>query len=531
MPVWVDIRPQAYLALLVWIPIGIVMFASMKPIKAGITALVLGVMLLPELAAFDPPALPPIDKMAVACLASYLGAMLLARRELARARFLRGAEAWFLLVIIGNIGTSLTNPDPVIIGGGIDYDGETRLPEITLQAMTKYDILSSTVRDVLGILLPFHLGRVLIRTREDALVMARVIAGTMLLLLPLMLFELRFSPQLHYWIYGYYALDFAHNMRGGGFKSSLFLSSGLAVAMFLMAGMFSLAMLRRAREKVAGFGAGVLLPVFWGMLLISRNVGANIYALAAMPLLLGRKVASAGRLAVVLSLFVIAFPSLRATQTFPADDLVAFAAKYSAARAQSLGFRFDNEDILLERANERQWFGWGGFGRNRVYDERGKDISVTDGEWIIRYGSRGVIGFVGAFGLLVWPIFMARRRTRRLADAEAVYVINALSLLTALHTLDLLPNGLFTVFPYFFAGALAGVCEGMGGPARGSPGAAIAPQPQAAAMPYPPQPAPPGAYPPGAYPPGAYPPGAYPPGAYPPGTHPSGTPGVPPRGP
>jgi hypothetical protein len=472
VPVWVDIKPQAYLALLVWIPLGIAMFGMMKPIKAGVAALILGVLFLPELAAFDPPALPPIDKMAVACLASYLGALVFARRELGRAKFLRGPEVWFLLVVIGNIGTALTNADPVIIGGGLDYDGETRLPEIVLPSMTKYDILSSTVRDFLGILLPFHLGRAFVRTRDDAITLAKVIAGAMVVCLPLMVFELRFSPQLHYWIYGYYALDFAHNMRGGGFKSSMFLSSGLALAMFLMAALFAVALLRRAKEKVAGMSPGLLLPLFWGVLLMSRNVGANIYTLAALPLLLGRKVASAGRFAVVLCMLVIAFPALRASQTFPADDLVAFAAKYSAARAQSLGFRFDNEDILLERANERQMFGWGGFGRNRVYDERGKDVSVTDGEWIIRYGSRGIVGFWGAFGLLMWPVFVARRRTRKIADVEAVYAVNSMSLLAAIHAVDLLPNGLFTIFPYFFSGALAGLSEGLLTPQR-----AVAPAP------------------------------------------------------
>ena len=51
-------------------------------------------------------------------------------------------------------------------------------------------------------------------------------------------------------------------------------------------------------------------------------------------------------------------------------------------RAGSLEFRLDNEDMLIARAMQRPLFGWGGWGRARVHDEDGKDISVTDGLWI-----------------------------------------------------------------------------------------------------------------------------------------------------
>ncbi|HWB78234.1 MAG TPA: hypothetical protein VG755_24885 [Nannocystaceae bacterium] len=456
---WVEVTPRAYLALLLWLPIGIALFATMRPVKAGVSAVVLGILLLPEIAAFDPPLVPPIDKNAIACLACYVGALLFARRQLARARFMRGSELWFLLVIIGNVGTSIANPDPVIIGGGLDYDGVTRLPEIVLPQMTRYDIFASTVRDLLSIWLPFHLGRALIRTPEDATVAFKVISGAMMVMVLPILLELRLSPQLHNWIYGYHASNFAGAIRGSGFKPTLLMTSGLALAMFMLLALFSVVLLKRMRQSVGGIAASILLPLYWGLLLVSRNVGANIYALVAMPLVLGRRSFAAGRLAVMLCLLVITFPILRTTETFPTHQLVDFAAKYSPARAQSLEFRFENEDILLQRANERLWFGWGGFGRNRVYDERGKDISITDGEWIIRLGIRGIVGFVGSFGLLIWPVFVARRRLKLIPDFESARMLDALALLCALNAVDLLPNGLFNILPLFMAGALAGLTE------------------------------------------------------------------------
>jgi hypothetical protein len=462
-----NVGVQAYAALILWIPICFALFGTMKPLKAAFVALVVGVMVLPERAMFDPPALPPFDKQGFACLAAYFGSIVFLRDKMRRAKTFGGSERFFLIVIIGNFGTALTNPDPIVIGGGLGYDG-VPTPQFVLQGLTYYDIPSMIVRDALGILLPFHLGRALVRDREEAVVMWTVVVGTMLALLLPMLLELRISPQLHRWVYGAHASDFAHAMRGGGFKSTLFLISGLALAMFLLTAIFGATLLKREGQKVAGLSGGTMVWGLWGVLLISRNAASNFYALASIPLVLKRDTSSAARLSVILALLVVTYPSLRATQIFPARELVEFAAKYSVNRAESLAFRFDNEDILIERASPRKWFGWGGFNRNRIYDIRGKEVSVTDGEWIIRYGIRGTVGFVGSFGLLVWPVFAAFRRRRKLRDPGTVALVDTMALLVAVSAVDMLPNGFFTVLPYFFAGALAGVTEGGVGPAGGA---------------------------------------------------------------
>lgn len=452
---------QAFLALLLWIPVCFVFFGTMKPLKAAQLSLILGIVLLPERVNFDLPALPPFDKQAFACFGCYLGALMFARDKLNRAKYLRGAEAFFLIVVIGNVGTALTNADPVIIGGGMNWGGLTRSEEITLQGLTYYDIPSLTVRDCVGILLPFHLGRALVRTRDEAVMLSSVIAGTMVALLGPMMLELRISPQLHKWVYGFAAGSFAHNMRDGGFKSVMFFQSGLALAMFLLAAMFACVILKRQKKTLAGVPPGPVLGVFWFALLISHNAAANLYAFAVIPVIMLRRTASAARLAVLLALLVITFPASRATQVFPAAELVELAMKWSEKRASSLEFRFINEDYLLERASLRQWFGWGGFGRNRIYDPRGKDISVTDGEWIIRYGMRGAVGFAGSFGLLVWPVLVAYRRRRKIRDPDRVAMLDTISLLVAISAVDMLPNGFFTVLPYIYAGALSGLNEGL----------------------------------------------------------------------
>ena len=120
-----------------------------------------------------------------------------------------------------------------------------------------------------------------------------------------------------------------------------------------------------------------------------------------------------------------------------------------------------NEDKLLERALERPMFGWGGYSRNRVLDEAGRDETVTDGEWIILFGIYGVIGFCGQFGLFVLPTLIAARNMKRIHSARDRSLVAGIALMNALFAADLLPNS-SGVFPHFFvAGILHGVATGM----------------------------------------------------------------------
>jgi hypothetical protein len=82
----------------------------------------------------------------------------------------------------------------------------------------------------------------------------------------------------------------------------------------------------------------------------------------------------------------------------------------SEERAASLGMRLRNENELAAKALERPTFGWAGWGRSRVYDIYGRDISVSDGGWIIALGEHGL------FGLAAWCIAMLLPSARFLRD-------------------------------------------------------------------------------------------------------------------
>ncbi|MFM7428604.1 MAG: hypothetical protein ACKO1F_01760, partial [Flammeovirgaceae bacterium] len=70
----------------------------------------------------------------------------------------------------------------------------------------------------------------------------------------------------------------------------------------------------------------------------------------------------------------------------------------------SLQFRFDNEAILAEKARQRIFLGWGGYGRNLIFDESGGLSTVVDSVWIITFGTRGLLGITSLFSTLLLPV-------------------------------------------------------------------------------------------------------------------------------
>src|SRR5262249_23095445 len=136
------------------------------------------------------------------------------------------------------------------------------------------------------------------------------------------------------------------------------------------------------------------------------------------------------------------------------------ASTISEDRAASMRFRFDNEDALLARAWQRPFFGWGRYGRGRVHDATsGEDLSITDGRWIITLGQWGILGFLAEFGLLALPLFRAAARLKSFKALPDQLIVAALSLIIAIHVIDLLPNSFLSPWLLLLSGALLGSTE------------------------------------------------------------------------
>ncbi len=448
----------AYLMLLIWPLIAAGLFLRLSVERAVIWSILGAYLVLPPIANFDFPLVPPLDKVSIPNLLAYLCPVVLLGLRVGFLPASPVARVLMAMFVLCPIPTMMTNTDPIFyaVGG---------LPGLAVN-----DAISTLISQVIT-LLPFVLARRFLATEaaQQEIARALLIAG-LAYSIP-MLIEIRMSPQINVWVYGFFQHDFIQMMRQGGYRPIVFLPHGLWVAFFaFMATIAAIALWRHgpaARRGAYLIGAGYL----WLMLFLCKSAAALIYSVA-----LGPVVALAGarlqiRIAVALALVALLFPFLRGADLVPAKAMVAMASSFSEDRADSLAFRFGNEDKLLTLARQRPWFGWGGWGRSRVHDPvTGEDISTTDGRWIILIGAYGWFGYVAEFGLLAWPILLVARRAGRRGIAEISPWLGPLVLILGANMIDMLPNATLIPFTWLLAGAILGHAEALArGPVPAGP--------------------------------------------------------------
>jgi hypothetical protein len=444
----------ATLALLAWPFVALWLYRT-RPVNQATLLTILGAyLLLPVGASIKLAAgIPQLDKVSIPALVALAGCFLFSTR---RARFWNGfglAEVLMLMLLIGPVVTSELNNDPVASGA------------VLLPGVGTYDGLSAFVSQFL-FLTPFFLGRQLLRNSADVEEILRtlVIAG-LLYSLP-MLFEIRMSPQLHYWLYGYHPFGFAPAARYGGFKPVVFLDNGLVTAFFLMTATVAAAAFWRTGTRVRKLAPAAVAGYLSAILILCKSLGALLYGVALVPLVRLAKPKLQLRIAVVLAVITVAYPLLRSTDLVPTTEMVSVARILSDERADSLKFRFDHEQQLLDRASQRILFGWGRFGRSRIFDQWGNDISVTDGRWIITIGQYGIFGFLAEFGLLALPVLRAMLALRFVESKRDGVFLGALALIIAINMIDLLPNASISPWTWLLTGALLGRAEALREAAR-----------------------------------------------------------------
>jgi hypothetical protein len=439
------------MALLLWIPFSVAAFAFLKPHRAVAFLLVAATLFLPELEFFDIKLMPNLNKKTVACAWVFIPALFWCSSRLKRASL--GGVTWMLfgLLMVVCVGRAMTNTDPIALGHNV-----------VIPPILPHTALTFMMEEFLLVFVPFFLGAALFNDRDSLrdLVKAFVLGG--LAYLPLVITEIRVSPQLHAWVYGYHQHDWRQVMRDGSYRPMVFMNHGLAVALFMATSALLTFTLAKAREKLRGLGVFPLAVVLSVVLAASHSLGALVLLVACAPLVVLMSPRMQLRAAVLIALLVMAYPMLRAYDWFPTKTILQWAKSISEDRAGSMAFRFLNEDMALKRAFERPLFGWGGFDRIFVYNkETGEEISILDGAWLITYCASGVLGFVARFGLLTYPIWYAYRRIRRVTNKSDQALIGGLALTTAMVSVDLLPNGMFTYFPHLLAGVLLGATREM----------------------------------------------------------------------
>ncbi|WP_432677109.1 hypothetical protein [Nioella aestuarii] len=459
------------LVLLIFPIISVWLFGRLHPRRALLSVLILGYLFLPpQPAGFTIPLIPPLTKDTIPSLVAIIACLALYRDQMTFLPTQPVAKVLVLVFIFSPMGTVLTNMDTVQFGS------------FTLPALRFRSGIAQCINQAL-LVAPLLLARNFFHSEEDIrdLMWAMAIAG-LVYSLPLLL-EVRLSPQLNIWIYGYFQHSFAQMMRGDGFRPIVFLYHGLWAAFLVLTAllaMTSLARSSRTRWAVLWWACTGYLGV---LLILCKSMASILYGLMFVPVLIFLGVRMQLRIAMLLACVVLAYPTLKSLHLVPEERILTWAESVDEDRANSLRFRLDNETVLIDRAMERPVFGWGSWGRNHLYNERnGEVLTTTDGRWVITIGVYGWVGFIAEFGLLLLPIFLLSRygltRTRRgpknatgtpAADtgnldipgenSELPHWISGAALILAINTVDMVPNATLTPMSWLFTGALLGLIE------------------------------------------------------------------------
>ena len=353
-----------------------------------------------------------------------------------------------LAILLGPFVTSMLNGDEV-------RAGNTVLPGVGI-----YDAGSTAISTFIFIF-PFFLGREFLRRAEDNHEILRVIVIAGLAYSLPMLFEVRMSPHLSDWIYGF-GPKLDTEFRDGSFRPLVFLTNGLLVAFFAMTATVAAAALWRTQSRILRLPPAGVTGYLTLVLVLCKTLGALVYGAALVPLVRWASPRMQTRVATVLVILALSYPMLRAADLVPTTSILQLASAVSVDRAASLETRFFNEDQLLDHAWERPWFGWGRYGRNRVHNGfMGSDKTLTDGYWIITFGTFGAIGFVATFGLLGLAVFRAALALKFAQSQQERVYLAALALIIAINIVDLVPNASISPWTWLLVGSLLGRAEAL----------------------------------------------------------------------
>ncbi|MBR0685661.1 hypothetical protein JQ594_07015 [Bradyrhizobium manausense] len=438
----------AYSAILAWPLVAIALYSTRPFAEASAWTVLGALLLLPSHVSIKFAMIPAIDKTSMATISLLIGCALAAPR----LRQLSASNKWIsclaVVYVLSPVATSLLNNDLVTVG-----------PRV-LPGVGYYDGISALLSQSI-LFLPFLVGRRFLTRAGDLETLLGVLVLCALIYSLPMIFEIKFSPQLSMWIYGTFSAATSVEMRYGGFRPVVFMINGLAAAFFLSTAILATAAFWRVRGRVVNLPSAGIFSFLGLLLILCKSAGALVYAVLFGTLIRWFRPKLQMRVAVVLAILAISYPLLRMSNLFPTERLLELSATFNKERASSLGVRFDQEQKLLAHAADRFWLGWGRYGRSRVYDEYGQDISITDGQWIVTLGQFGFIGFIAQFGLLTVPIFFAARTLKFVRSQREAVFLSCLTLIVALTAIEQIPNASISSWSWLIAGALVGRSSAM----------------------------------------------------------------------
>jgi hypothetical protein len=414
------------------------LFVVLSPRRAALVAYIGAWLFLPQ-AGIEVSGLPDLTKVTSPGIGTMLGIVLFDPHRLMSFRL-----SWVDL--------------PLIVWCGSGYASSVT------NDLGWYDGMSTVLRDAFTWGIPYLVGRLYFNEIDGLreLAIGIIIGG--LVYVPLCLFEVRFSPQLHRLFYGFHPAGFAMAIRFGGYRPMVFMQHGLMVGMWMTSATLCAVWLWRTRALVSLFNlpTSLLAGVLAVTAVLCKSSGAIGLLLVGLATLFINRVTRSAAVLAIVALIAPAYMVVRSEGWWTGQQLVDLALMLDEERGQSIMVRLSNENQLIDKAAEKPWFGWGGWGRWRITDEyTGDDVTKSDGMWIITRGERGLVGLVSVTIVLLLPLALLLMRVPARHWSLPIFAAPAaLSILLLLWSMDNLLNAMFNPVYVLAAGGLSGFYVG-----------------------------------------------------------------------
>jgi len=440
-------KDLAQLVIWLFVPFTFYMFKRYPLKKAVLYTFIAGMLSLPNWVNVKLPFCPPIGKDQVVGLSIVLVLAVNHYKEV-RPR----AETWWYVgtigVFVSSLLTGFLNTDPVYFARS-----PTFLPGHDFK-----DAAAIAIGALVSGIPVSYFSQVVFRTADDARLIVRAFTAAGLIYSIFVLIEVRMSPQMHNWVYGYAGPhEWGQLIRYGGYRPLVMFPHGLVLSLFMFFPNITSVAMARFRTRVWKMSGSQAAWYLTFIIVICKSTGVWFYAIIILPIVRFASSKAILRTAGVICMITVIYPWMRANDIIPTRDIVAYIEKSDTERAQSLDVRFTNEDKLLARALERPWFGWGSYGRNRVFDEYGIDRCITDGAWVMVLGSTGIVGYGFTFIFSVGALLIASRRVAKVRDKELRTLMAILILGAAVLWFDNLPNAPDLLIVQFIGGAVCSI--------------------------------------------------------------------------
>ena len=255
---------QAQLVMVLCVPIVFYLFKRFSVAQAIVTAFLVAWLFLPQKAGFSFSGLPDYERISATCYGIVLCLLIFGSQQKTIWKF-NWIDIPIVIYCICPFFSSLSN------------------------GLGAYDGASATLGNIVQYGLPYFIGRIYLANTQGLSILTKSILISGLVYVPLCLYEVRMSPQLHRIVYGYHGIrQFAQGIRYGGFRPSVFMRHGLSVGMWMMA-VTLIALWLWQSGVVKKIPISIIIFILLVTVILVKSTGAYAYLLYGLIVLFTAK--------------------------------------------------------------------------------------------------------------------------------------------------------------------------------------------------------------------------------------------------